>query len=176
MRKLLGIAAGLVGICLLVGVEALHGLGAALWAQFAIVAATICYAGGDLRQKLPGSRSDAAGGGIAARRYRPAAAGGARHRASLTLTPSAASLAALLALATVSTALALVVYFRLVQTLGSIGATAQSCLRVPIGVALGVLVVGERLSPAAWARLACVLAGAIATTLPARKAVSAQAS
>ena len=35
------------------------------------------------------------------------------------------------------TALAFVIYFRLIQTLGSVGTTAQAYLRVPIGVALG---------------------------------------
>jgi drug/metabolite transporter (DMT)-like permease len=44
-RRLFGVAAGLIGICLIVGVEALGGLGQGLWAQLAIVAATICYAG-----------------------------------------------------------------------------------------------------------------------------------
>jgi drug/metabolite transporter (DMT)-like permease len=42
-------------------------------------------------------------------------------------------------------------------------------LRVPIGVAIGVLVLGERLSPTIWVGLACVLAGVIAMTLPARQ-------
>ena len=44
-RKLLGVVAGMAGICLIVGVQAMHGLGEALAAQLAIVAATICYAG-----------------------------------------------------------------------------------------------------------------------------------
>ena len=36
-------------------------------------------------------------------------------------------------LAVFSSAFAFVIYFRLIQTLGSIGATAQAYLRVPIG-------------------------------------------
>src|SRR5688572_9462737 len=44
-RKLSGVIAGMVGICLIVGVQALGGLGRELVAQLAIVAATICYAG-----------------------------------------------------------------------------------------------------------------------------------
>jgi len=42
VRKLIGIGAG---ICLIVGTEALGGIGHQLWSQVAIVAATICYAG-----------------------------------------------------------------------------------------------------------------------------------
>src|SRR5580658_7004752 len=45
-RKLFGVAAGMIGICLIIGVQALHGLGEQFAAQLAIVAATICYAGG----------------------------------------------------------------------------------------------------------------------------------
>ena len=78
--------------------------------------------------------------------------------------------AALLALAAFSTALAFVIYFRLIQTLGSVGTTSQAYLRVPIGVALGVLFLGERLSPTAWTGLACVVIGVAAMTIPARKA------
>src|SRR3954454_21387414 len=44
-RKLFGVAAGLAGICLIVGVQALRGLGLELVAQLAMVAATIAYAG-----------------------------------------------------------------------------------------------------------------------------------
>ena len=63
-----------------------------------------------------------------------------------TLAPSTSSMLALLGLAVFSTAFAFVIYFRLIQTLGSVGTTAQAYLRVPIGVALGVLFLGERLS------------------------------
>jgi drug/metabolite transporter (DMT)-like permease len=44
-RKLFGVGAGLAGICLIVGVQALGGLGQELWAQLTIVIATVCYAG-----------------------------------------------------------------------------------------------------------------------------------
>ena len=44
-RKLFGVGAGIAGICLIVGTQALGGLGQQLWAQLAVVAATICYAG-----------------------------------------------------------------------------------------------------------------------------------
>ena len=77
---------------------------------------------------------------------------------------------ALLGLAVFSTAMALVIYFRLIQTLGSVGTTAQAYLRVPIGVALGVLFLDERPSATAWIGLACVVIGVAAMTIPAPKA------
>jgi drug/metabolite transporter (DMT)-like permease len=169
-RNLFGVAAGLIGICLIVGVEALGGFGHELWAQLAIVAATICYAGAAIFGKnfkgldsmMPAAGSLICGAAILI----PVSLIVDRP---WTLTPSADSALALLALSVFSTALAFVIYFRLVQTLGSVGTTAQAYLRVPIGVAIGVLFLGETLSSTAWIGLACVMAGVIAMTLPARK-------
>jgi drug/metabolite transporter (DMT)-like permease len=76
---------------------------------------------------------------------------------------------ALLALAVFSTALAFAIYFRLIRTLGAVGTTAVSYLRVPIGVAIGILFLGESLSPTAWMGLALVVLGVAAMTLPERK-------
>ncbi|TJW39329.1 MAG: EamA/RhaT family transporter, partial [Mesorhizobium sp.] len=45
LRKLFGVGAGMSGICLIIGTQALGGLGHQLLAQLAVVAATICYAG-----------------------------------------------------------------------------------------------------------------------------------
>ena len=81
----------------------------------------------------------------------------------------------MLGLAVFSTAAAFVIYFRLIQTLGSVGTTAQAYLRVPIGVALGVLFLGEQLSPTAWIGLACVVVGVAAMTIPARATKQAAA-
>lgn len=83
-----------------------------------------------------------------------------------TLSPSAASLLALLGLAVFSTALALVIYFRLMATLGSVATTAQAYLRVPIGVGIGVLLLGESLQPTAWVGLLCVVVGVAAMSAP----------
>ena len=84
------------------------------------------------------------------------------------LDPSAASMLALLGLSAFSTALAFVIYFRLVQTLCSVGTTAQAYLRVPIGVAIGLVFLGESLSPTAWIGLVCVMSGVAAMTVPAK--------
>ncbi|MBP2463322.1 MULTISPECIES: EamA family transporter [unclassified Rhizobium] len=168
--KLFGVAAGIVGICLIVGMEALAGSGENLWAQLAIVAATICYAAAAIFGKnfkgldpmMPAAGSLIAGAAILI----PVSLVVDRP---WTLTPSTDSMLALLALAVFSTALAFVIYFRLVQTLGSVGTTAQAYLRVPIGVGIGVVFLGETLASTAWLGLACVVAGVIAMTLPARR-------
>ena len=44
-RKLFGVAAGLAGICMIIGTSVFSSLGNQVIPQLAIVAATICYAG-----------------------------------------------------------------------------------------------------------------------------------
>lgn len=173
-RKLLGVVAGMAGICLIVGMQALAGLGEQLTAQIVTVLAAICYAGAaifsrgfkDLDPMAPAAGSLLCGAAILI-------------PASLvvdqpwTLAPSTSSLLALAGLAVFSTALAFVIYFRLIQTLGSVGTTAQAYLRVPIGVAVSVLFLGESLSSTAWIGLGCVVIGVAAMTIPVRKAPTA---
>jgi drug/metabolite transporter (DMT)-like permease len=169
-RKLFGVLAGMAGICLIVGVEAFHDTGRALVAEIAIVVATLCYAGAAVF-----------GRGFKGLDPMAPAAGSLLSGAAIlipicllverpwTLTPSDSSILALLGLAVFSTALAFVIYFRLIQTLGSVGTTAQAYLRVPIGVAFGVLLLGESLSSTAWIGLGCVVAGVAAMTIPGRR-------
>lgn len=172
LRKLLGVIAGIAGIVTIVGVEALGGLGRDLVAQLAIVAATICYAGaaifGRNFQGLPAIVPAAGSMICGALVLLPASAVIERP---WTLAPSAESLIALIGLSVFSTALAFVIYFRLVHTLGSVGTTSQAYLRVPIGVLIAALVLGETLTASAWMGMACVLVGVVAMTIPARRSV-----
>jgi drug/metabolite transporter (DMT)-like permease len=168
-RKLFGVFAGIAGTCLIIGVQALDGLGRELWAQLAIVAATVCYAGAAIfgrTFKTLDPIAPAAGSLIC----------GAAILVPISfavdqpwmLAPSRQSVLALLGLSVFSTALAFVIYFRLVQTLGSVGTTSQSYLRVPIGVAIGAIFLGETLTSTAGAGLACVIIGVAAMAIPAR--------
>lgn len=169
-RKALGVAAGVAGISLIVGVDAFSGLGSQAVPQLAIVAATIAYAFAALFGRhftgmdplLPAAGSMLAGTALLI----PAALIVDRP---WTLAPSQESVLALLALAVVSTALAFAIYFRLIRTLGSVGTTAVSYLRVPVGVAIGFVFLGERLQPTAWIGLALVVLGVLSMTLPERK-------
>lgn len=169
-RKLFGVIAGLVGICLVVGASALDGLGHQLVPQLAIVAATVCYAGAALYGRSFQGMSPVApaAGSLIAGTCLLVPASLIVDR-PWTLQPSWPSLMALLALAVFSTALAFVIYFRLVQTLGAVGTTAQAYLRVPIGVAIGIVCLGESLAPSAWLGLGGVVAGVAAMTIPSRR-------
>ncbi len=175
LRKFLGVLAGIAGICLIIGVEALNGLGRELVAQLAIIAATVSYAGAaifgrnfkDLDPMMPAAGSMVCGALILIPLSlvidRP-----------WTLAPSTSSLLALLGLAVFSTACAFCIFFRLVRTLGSVGTTAQAYLRVPIGVAIGAYFLSERLSDTAWIGLVSVVAGVAAMTLPKRGSSKAE--
>jgi drug/metabolite transporter (DMT)-like permease len=176
-RKLFGVIAGMAGICLIVGVKGFDRVGQELVAEIAIVAATLCYACGAIFSR-----------GFKGLDPMAPAAGSLLCGAAVliplslvverpwTLSPSTASLSALAGLAVLSTAAAFVIYFRLIQTLGSVGTTAQAYLRVPIGVALSVTFLGEHLAPTAWLGLACVVVGVAAMTIPARGAATLKTS
>jgi drug/metabolite transporter (DMT)-like permease len=169
VRKLFGVVAGITGIGLIVGVEALGGLGHELVAQLAIIAATICYAGAAIFGKrfkgldplLPAAGSMLCGAAILI----PASLA---LEQPWTIVPSTDSILALLGLAIFSTALAFTIYFRLLHIFGSIGTTSQAYLRVPIGVGIGAVFLGESLAPSALGGLLCVIAGVAAMTLQKR--------
>lgn len=177
LRKLFGVLAGIIGISLIIGVEALNGLGRELLAQLAMLVATVSYAGAaifgrnfkDLDPMMPAAGSMLCGAAILI----PLSLSVDQP---WTLSPSTSSLLALLALAVFSTALAFCIFFRLVNTLGSVGTTAQAYLRVPIGVAIGALFLGERLTDTAWIGLVCVVAGVAAMTIPPRKRTATAAT
>ena len=176
-RKMFGVFSGMAGICLIVGVQALDGLGGQLPAEIAVVVATLCYAGGAIFSRgfqgqdpmVPAAGSLLCGAAILV----PLSLAADRP---WTLAPSTSSMLALFGLAIFSTAFAFVIYFRLIQTLGSVGTTAQSYLRVPIGVALGALFLGETLTSTVWIGLGCVVIGVAAMTMPASKVAVVNAS
>ncbi len=175
-RKLFGVLAGMAGICLIVGVD-FRDAGREFAAEIAIVVATLCYAGAAIFSR-----------GFKGLDPMAPAAGSLLSGAAIliplslvvdrpwTLAPSDSSMLALLGLAVFSTALAFVIYFRLIQTLGSVGTTAQAYLRVPIGVAVGVVFLGESLSATAWIGLGGVVIGVAAMTIPARRVAVITAS
>ena len=165
-RQLFGVMAGLAGILFIMGTQALIHVGDQLVAQLAIVAATVCYAGAAVFGRtfegfdpmVPAAGSLLCGAAIMV----PASLV-VEHPWSLA--PSARSVIALLVLSIACTAAAFAIYFRLLRTLGSVGTTAQAYLRVPIGVAIGIVFLDERLSASAWVGLACVVCGVAAMTL-----------
>nr|WP_153315601.1 EamA family transporter [Agrobacterium tumefaciens] len=174
-RKLFGTIAGMTGVCLIIGVEALSGAGEAIWSQLAVLTAAFSYACAAIFSKnfkgldpvMPAAGSLICGAVL----LLPVSLIVDRP---WTLSPSAASLTALVCLSVFSTALAFMIYFRLMQTLGSVGTTSQAYLRVPVGVAIGMAFLGEMPTLAMWVGLVCVIAGVLAMTLPSRRRPVAQ--
>jgi uncharacterized membrane protein len=173
-RKLVGVVAGMVGICLIVGVQALAGLGEQLAAQIALLLAAVCYAGAaifgrnfrDLDPMAP-----AAGSLLCGRRDPDPA----EHCGGPAVDAGAVDEFAARAVGArgVFHGVRLRDLFPPDPDAGSVGATAQAYLRVPIGVAASVVFLGEQLSPTVWIGLACVVVGVAAMTIPQRKAAIA---
>ncbi|KAA0598272.1 EamA family transporter [Azospirillum lipoferum] len=170
LRKTVGVLVGLGGTILVIGVGAVDGIGRDLLAQGAIVFATLCYAGAAIFGRvfkgldpiMPAAGSLMCGAVL----LLPVSLAVDRP---WTLMPSWESLLALVSLSVFSTALAFVLYFRLVHTLGAVPTTGQAYLRVPIGVGVGALMLGETLEPTILAGCALVVFGVAAMTIPARR-------
>ena len=82
---------------------------------------------------------------------------------------SAVSLFAVTALGVFSTAVALLLYFRLVHTLGPLGVASQAYLRAGVAVALGALILNEVPSLPTALGMALAIAGVVLINWPARR-------
>jgi len=167
--KLFGACMGVVGVSLIVGADALQGLGQQVLAQLAVLSGAVLYAGAAIFGKRFSHLTPLM------------TATCTMMWASIflvplslvvdepwTLSPSTLSMIAALTLAVLGTGVALLIYFRLLRTLGSLGTTSQSYLRAGVGVALGVIVLGEHITPVIGAGIAAALIGVIAINFPKR--------
>ena len=168
-REISGAFIGLAGVILIIGVDALQSLGQQVIAQLAILASAMLYGyaaiNGRKFANLP-STVTAAGVMISASLV--------LIPASLiidqpwTLSPSLKSLTAVVILGTFGTALALLLYFRLINTLGSLGTASQSYLRMGIGVMLGIVILGEQFSLIVGLGLATAIFGVALINIPSK--------
>jgi drug/metabolite transporter (DMT)-like permease len=168
-RKIAGVALGLAGVAVTVGIDALSGIGTAVpLAQAAVLGASLCYAlaplWGQRFAKLPAMVTAAGAMSCAAILMLPAAA--ILERPWMLAPPPAQAIAAVVVLAIVCTALAMVIYFRLIRTLGPLGTTSGSYLRAGFAVMLGTTLLAERFTWSILAGMALILAGVIMVTLP----------
>ncbi|UWU93113.1 DMT family transporter [Bradyrhizobium sp. CB1015] len=170
-RKIIGVALGLAGVALTMGVDAPSGIGtAAPLAQAAVLAASFCYAlapiWGQRFAGLPAIVTAAGAMSCAAALMLPIAAVLDRPG---TLAPTTQAITAVLGLAIVCTALAMVIYFRLIHTLGPLGTTSGSYLRAGFAVALGTTLLGESFTWSMLAGMMLIVIGVMAITAPMRK-------
>jgi len=159
--KLSGIALGVAGVAVMLGPQVLGGLGAELWAQLAVLAGALSYALA----------------GIYGRRFagRPPmqVAAGQLGASSLLILPvvlwleqpwqlalpAAHIWVAVAALALVSTALAYVIYFRILATAGATNLLLVTLLIPVSAVLLGAGILDERLEATQLAGMALIALG-----------------
>ncbi len=168
--KLGGAMLGLFGVVLIVGVDALNGLGTQVLGQLAALTGAILYACAAIYGRRFAHLSPAV---TAASTMLLAFV--CLVPASLivdqpwTLTPSIRAIAAALALSIFCTGIALLIYFRLLQTLGSLGVASQAYLRAGVGVGLGMVFLGEQITLVVGVGLLAAVLGVVAINFPARK-------
>lgn len=165
--KLLGACLGLAGVVLIVGVDALGGIGQSTLAQLAALFGALLYAGASIYGKRLSHLSSivtAAGTMlVASLTLVPLSL---IFEAPWTLAPSAQTLAAMVVLGVFCTGVALMLYFRLLQTLGSLGVASQAYLRAGIGVILGVMLLGEEITLVIGFGLLAAILGVAAINMP----------
>jgi drug/metabolite transporter (DMT)-like permease len=164
--KLAGAALGVAGVVLVTGTQALGGLGRESAAQAALLAGAFLYGCAAIYGKRFAHLSPTV------------AAAGTMIWATLwlvplslavdqpwNLRPTTQSLLAALVLAILCTGCALILYFRLARTLGSMGVASQGYLRAGVSVLLGVVVLDEQFAPLVGLGLLCVILGVAAINL-----------
>jgi len=168
--RLLGASLGVVGVALIVGPDVLAGLGQQVAGQLAALVSAMMYAGAAIYGKrfsyLPATATAAGTTLWAALCLIPASLIIDRP---WTLTPSNEAIAASLILGVFCTGLALLIYFRLLRTLGSLGTASQSYLRAGFGVLLGMIFLGEQITPLVGIGLTAALLGVALINFPTRK-------
>lgn len=166
-RKLLGACVGLIGVVLIVGLDALRGLGDQVAGQTACLISAMLHAGAAIHGKRFGDISaiaTAAGTMVCAALVLVPMAFFVER--PWTLSPSNAAIGATVILSIACTGVALLIYFRLVRTLGSMGVASQSYLRAGIGVVLGLVFLGESVSYPVGAGLLTAIIGVALINAP----------
>ena len=165
--KFIGACLGLFGVVLIIGVDVLAGLGQQVAGQMAALAGAMLYGYaaiyGKRFSRLP-STVTATGTMIWSAIVLVPTSLLLEH--PWNLSPSINAITAALALGIFSTAFALLIYFRLINTLGSMGVASQAYLRVAVAVALGVIFLDEQITLVVGIGLFVALAGVALINLP----------
>jgi drug/metabolite transporter (DMT)-like permease len=159
--KLAGVGAGLVGVAILMGPDALGGLGGALLPQLACLAAALSYgfAGlfGRRFRELPPLVT--ATGQVSATTAMTIPLVLVVHPPWLLPAPSPGMAAALVGLALLSTALAYVIFFRIMRRAGGTNVMLVTFLIPVSAILLGSGLLGEALLPRHFAGMAAIFLG-----------------
>lgn len=164
--KLFGACLGLLGVVLIVGADALAGVGQQVLGQLAALCGAMLYACAAIYGKnFSHLSATATATGImiwASLILIPASLVIDRPWA---LSPSPEALLATLFLGLFCTGAALLIYFRLVKSIGSMGVASQAYLRAGVGVLLGVTVLDETITPIVAIGLLAAIIGVAAINI-----------
>lgn len=167
LLKLAGAILGLAGTAAIIGLDALSSLDTHIFAEIVILLATVSFACATIF-------------GLRLADYDPmvVAAGSLLYGGLIllpfallidhpwTLRPTAEALAATVAMGIFSSALGLMLFYMCLTRLGTLTTNAQGYLRIPIGVGLSVLLLGEPVPANLALGLILVMAGVAAMTIP----------
>ena len=160
LRQFGGTCLGLVGVAVLMGWEALAGIGTTILSQLAIIGAAFSYALTNIiaRHVTTGSTASASAATLICATVWAMPASMVVDR-PWALAPSLESLVAIAALAVFSTTIAYIVYFRLIRSVGATFVSFVNYLIPPIGVGLGIIIAGEIPSLRSLLALLVIFAG-----------------
>ncbi|MEE8273839.1 MAG: DMT family transporter [Alphaproteobacteria bacterium] len=158
----IGVLVGLLGVVVLVGPEALSGLGLEVLAQLAVLGAALSYAmAGIYGRRLAVLPAPTAAAGMLIASTAIAIPVAFVLGAPLSVDPTAPALGAMLGLSLLSTACAYLIYFRVLATAGATNLLLVTFLIPPSAVVLGVVVLGEQPTLSAIAGMILVLLGLV---------------
>jgi len=161
--KLGGAALGVIGVATMIGPDVMSGSGDNVWAEAAILGASLSYALASIygrRFKALGLKPiDVAAGQLTASSVILAPIAIIVDRPWTLPQPSPAIGAAILAFAAVSTALAYIVFFRILAGAGATNVVLVTLLAPATSILLGVGLLGESLAPRHLLGLALIGAG-----------------
>ena len=159
-RHLAGVLMGLAGVVVIIGPSLLSGLGTNVGAQLACLGAAVSYACGGVFSRrfcqMGVSSFMGATGQIAASAVLLLPLALIVDRPWALSWPSAPVWGAVLALAVCSTPLATILYFRILRTAGATNLLLVTFLVPVSAIALGSLVLGERLTAEHFYGMACI--------------------
>ncbi len=162
-QKSLGVAVAFIGVCTVIGIDALRSFDIRSLAQLAIIGACLSYAFAAVwgRSQIKGL-------------HPIMAATGMLTGASIIIIPMAlftdgmpsfslnkTTTASLIFLAIPATALAYLLYYRALRLAGSANLSLVTLLVPPVAVFLGAAVLGERLSPSAFVGFGLIAFGMV---------------
>jgi drug/metabolite transporter (DMT)-like permease len=159
--RLIGVGVGFLGVVIMLGIDLLSELGTNIVAQLACLGGALFYAlSGVYGRRFRGhSPAMIAAGQLVASSFMLGLLVILVDRPWLLPAPPLSAIEAVVALSVLSTALAFLIYFRLLASAGAVNTTLVNLLLPATAILLAALILGERLAPRHFAGLAMIAVG-----------------